>query len=64
MAHWVIAYLLTFDSFLKTAEVDDIFGLLFLRIRSCINFGKNGFGYILGDFFTNSSRHSGWLDTL
>jgi phosphatidate phosphatase APP1 len=23
-----------------------------------MNFGKNGLGYILGDFFTNSSGHS------
>jgi hypothetical protein len=26
-------------------------------IKLCINLNKNGRGYILGDFFTNSSGH-------
>jgi hypothetical protein len=28
------------------------------RLRLCINFDENVLGYILGDFFTNSSGHS------
>jgi hypothetical protein len=27
----------------------------------CINFDKNGLGYILDDFFTNSSGHPGFM---
>jgi hypothetical protein len=29
----------------------------FPRLRLCINFDKNGLGYILGDFITSSSGH-------
>jgi hypothetical protein len=32
-------------------------GYFFPQLWLCINFGKNGLGYILGDFFTNSSGH-------
>jgi hypothetical protein len=32
----------------------------FPQYHLCINFYKNGFGYVLGDFFTNSSSHPAW----
>jgi hypothetical protein len=51
--------LLTLDSGLKIAEVAHISGLLFPMVPVMYSFGqqKNGLGYILGDFFTNSSGH-------
>jgi hypothetical protein len=42
-------------SILKITEVGQIFALFFTRL--CFNFDKNVFGYILGDFFQNSSGH-------
>jgi hypothetical protein len=53
-AHWEIAY---FGQLLKITEVAQIFELLFPRLKLCDTFDKNGFGYILGDFFTISSDH-------
>jgi hypothetical protein len=42
--------------FLKITEVVQILGLFFSgETDVCIRFDKNGFGYILCDFFTNSS---------
>jgi hypothetical protein len=55
---------------------DCLLGAVFLTYRSSPHFWttffhcksdvliltKNGLGYILGDFFTNSSGHLGWLD--
>jgi hypothetical protein len=40
---------------LNLTEVAQILGLLFSMV--CIQFDKNGLGYILGDYFTNSSGH-------
>jgi hypothetical protein len=34
-----------------------VLGYFFPQSRLCIIFGKNMFGNILGDFFTNSSGH-------
>jgi hypothetical protein len=31
--------------------------VFFPRSKLCINFGKNGLGYILGNFFSDSSGH-------
>jgi hypothetical protein len=42
---------------MKIKELADMFGLLFPQLIICINFDKKGLGYILGDFFTNSSGH-------
>jgi hypothetical protein len=36
-----------------------IWTTFFPRKKLCINFDKSGLGYILGDFFTNSSGHPG-----
>jgi hypothetical protein len=45
-------------SFLKVTEVAHIFGARsFHGKKFCIDFDKNGLGYILGDFFANSSGH-------
>jgi hypothetical protein len=43
----------------KITEVVQIFGLFFKRKKLLINFVKNGLGYVLGDFFTNSPGHPG-----
>jgi hypothetical protein len=37
------------------------FGLLFQKHRLCSNLTKNWFGYNLGESFTNSSGHPGWM---
>jgi hypothetical protein len=44
--------------FLKITEVAQFLDYFFSRKKLCINFDKNGLGYILGDFFTNSSGHA------
>jgi hypothetical protein len=44
-------------SVLKITEEAEKFWLLFFQ--NCVNFSKYGVGYILGDFFTNSSGHPG-----
>jgi hypothetical protein len=47
---------------MKIIEVVHIFLQLFPYVSSeyvLCNFDKNGLGYILGDFFTNSSGHPG-----
>jgi hypothetical protein len=49
--------LFTLDSFLKCTDKAQNFGLLLPQLRLWINFDKNVFGYILGDFFQNSSGH-------
>jgi hypothetical protein len=46
-AQWVIVYVHTSGSYLKTTPL----------LSLCTYFDKNGFSYILGDFFTNSSGH-------
>jgi hypothetical protein len=44
--------------FSKITELAQIFGLLFPQRSSYVFIlAKNGLGYILGDFFTNSSGH-------
>jgi hypothetical protein len=53
--------LCTLGSALKITYVSHIFGLLNSLFKFCSSlstkFDKNVFGYILGDFFTNSSGH-------
>jgi hypothetical protein len=47
-------------SFLKTTEGAQIIWLLFFQVnRDVLVLTKNGLGYILGDFFTDSSGHPG-----
>jgi hypothetical protein len=54
-AHWVI---ICFGQFFLNFRTSPHFLLLFPpKYILCINFDKNGLGYILGDFFTNSSGH-------
>jgi hypothetical protein len=48
LAHWVIV---NFGHFLKIAKVGHIFGLFSTVKGSILSVTKNGFGYILGDFF-------------
>jgi hypothetical protein len=43
--------------FSKITELAHILGQLFSAEKSV---NKNGLGYILGDFFANSSGHPGW----
>jgi hypothetical protein len=51
----------TLVSFIKITDVAQNVGLhFFLKSRLGINFDENGLGYILGDFFTNSSGQP-WL---
>jgi hypothetical protein len=46
------------DSVLEKYRIAQIFGLRFPTLKSYIYFvQKLGLGYILGDFFTNSSGH-------
>jgi hypothetical protein len=45
--------------FLKSVKVTQIIGLLFPLHKLFINIGKNGLGYILGDFISNLSGHPG-----
>jgi hypothetical protein len=52
-AHWVIVYF-----FWKSLKQTTILGYFSHSLRLCINYVKNGLGYILGDFFTNSSGHA------
>jgi hypothetical protein len=43
---------------MKITERDQVFGTFFPQKNKCIRFDrKNGLGYSLGDFFTNSSGH-------
>jgi hypothetical protein len=52
--------LFSLGRFSKITQLAQISGLLFSTVK-IINFDKkNGPGYILGDFFTNSSGHPGW----
>jgi hypothetical protein len=48
---------LLWAGFFKLKKVDDIFRLLLPTIGYALSLQKNGLGYILGDFFTNSSGH-------
>jgi hypothetical protein len=55
--HWTSVYIAQFLS--KISEVAKMYGATFFHGRSyLIILAKNGFGYILGDFF-NSSGHPG-----
>jgi hypothetical protein len=49
--------MLTLGYFLKTTKVAHILGATFSTVKVIHKIGKNGLGYILGDFFTNSSGH-------
>jgi hypothetical protein len=54
-ANWLIVY---FGQCFSIAEVAEIFGLNFSAVKVYVlTLTKNGLGYILGDFFTFSSRH-------
>jgi hypothetical protein len=50
-------WLLTLGSGLKITKAANFYGVLFPMVPVIINLTKNGLGYILGDFFTNSSGH-------
>jgi hypothetical protein len=55
-----IVHLTTWISFSKITEAAQIWGLFFTNGKICVPIlTKNGLGYILGDFFTNSSGHPG-----
>jgi hypothetical protein len=45
--------------FLKITEVSPKIWNIFIRKKLWTHFGKNSFGYILVDFFTNSSGRPG-----
>jgi hypothetical protein len=47
-AHWVISCIL--GSFLKITKVAHIFLILYPLLWLCVDFDKNGLGYILSDF--------------
>jgi hypothetical protein len=49
--------LFALGSYMKITEVADSFGHYIQLLRSRINFDKNWSCYILGEFFTNSSKH-------
>jgi hypothetical protein len=44
-------------SLLWTETAHIFWGYFFPRLKLCNNFGRNGLGYILGDFVTSSSGH-------
>jgi hypothetical protein len=46
-------------SFVKITEIAQLMGVLFHDKCCVLIFTRNGFGYILGDFFTNASGHPG-----
>jgi hypothetical protein len=52
-SYGVVVYV---GQFFKLTEVGQ---LIFPRYKLTIDLNKNGLGYILGDFFTNSSGHTG-----
>jgi hypothetical protein len=53
-AYWVNVYL---GSCMINVEVDQILGYFFHGISYGLIMTKNELGYILGDFFANSSGH-------
>jgi hypothetical protein len=55
-AHWVIVF---FGHFFVNFRNSLHFRATFSKLDLCTNLDKNGLGYILGDFFTNSSGHTG-----
>jgi hypothetical protein len=55
-AHWAIGYFVQFSGNCKSSPYI-FWGYSFPQLRFDIKFGKNGLGYILGEFFTNSSGH-------
>jgi hypothetical protein len=59
-----IGRLFALGSVLKITEVAQIFSLLFSMVRGVyVSISTNNWlGYILGDFFTNSSGHSAKTD--
>jgi hypothetical protein len=53
-----VAVYLLWAVFLKITEEAKIIGLLFSTVQDVYQFSQNmGLGYILGNFFTNSSGH-------
>jgi hypothetical protein len=56
--YWAIVF---FGLFRKITEVAQMFGLLYFNgISNLLILTKNGLGYILCDFFTDSSGRSDW----
>jgi hypothetical protein len=53
-AYWAIVYIL-WAIILQVTEAAHIFSYVFPQTKWCIDFDTNGLGYILGDFFANSS---------
>jgi hypothetical protein len=53
-AHWVIV---SYRQFLKIVKVAHFWSNFSRSLDYAIILTKNRFGYILGDFFTNSSGH-------
>jgi hypothetical protein len=50
--------LFSLGSFFKITELAEIFDLLFFHGKSSVlSLTNNGLGYILGEFYTNSSGH-------
>jgi hypothetical protein len=47
----------TLGSFFEKREVAQILGLLFSTVRVMFQYLRKNLGYILGNFFTNSSGH-------
>jgi hypothetical protein len=55
-SYWAIIY---FGQFFLNNIYSTIFWTAFSMVKWSIRFDKNGLGYILGDFSTNSSGHLG-----
>jgi hypothetical protein len=49
----------TLGIFVKLTEMAQTIGLFFRGKSYVFNFHRNGLGYILGDFFTDTSGHPG-----
>jgi hypothetical protein len=52
-----IGWLFNSGSFWQLQKQPTFFDYFFSPLRLCISFDKNGLGYVLGDFFTNSTYH-------
>jgi hypothetical protein len=55
---FLIELLHTLGSFQKITEVGQMLKVMYVKSYGLV-LTKNGAGYILGDFFTNSSGHPG-----
>jgi hypothetical protein len=54
---YINTYVCNLGCLLKITELDLIFGLLYLFSNYVLILTKYGLGFVLGDFFTNSSGH-------